>query len=155
MPNPGFHPASDGQLFDSIGGVRASVGKVNFRQGTTAPTAFKLDACSIRVQGVDIPVAAAEPALTASTHDIAANNEAIFLLYLNPTSGALTVVKGATVAGVGAAVDPTTVAASLVAIGRCRIRTTVTFTAATSSLSLAGVTTTFEDRALPLNYSTP
>lgn len=153
MPNQAFHPASEGQIFDSIGGNRASVGAFNLRQGTVAATALKNDACSIRVQGVDVQVAAGEPALTPTTHDIAANNEAIFIVYLNPTSGALTVVKGTTAAGAGAAVDPATVAANLVAVGRVRIRTTVTFTAGTTSLSLAGVTCTFEDRAKPLNYA--
>lgn len=154
MPgNVGQHPATEAQLFDAIGGVRCSVGRLNLRQGTVSAQAVKVDTCSVRVQGCDVQITGAEVALTVTTHDIAANNEAVFLLLLNPTSGALTIVKGTTVAGAGAAVDPATIAANLVAVGRFRIRTTVTFTANTTSLSAAGVTVTFEDRAQPLNYA--
>lgn len=150
------HPATEGQLFDAIGGARLVSGRLNLRQGTIAATALKIDACTVRMNGSNVAVAAAEPAFTATTHDIAdpdANGREAIYLVLLARNGTVTIVKG-TDAALGAALEPTS-SADTMCIGRVKIahNGTAIFDATTDSLSAAHLTVTYEDRVLPLAYA--
>lgn len=139
----------DPAIVDAIGKVRCTASP-NFRIGTTSAKALKSDAFSAYLGGVAVPVAAVETAFTATTHDVAADKEARFLVCCS-RAGVLTLVKGAD-AVAGASVDPAATADTVV-VGRVTIVTVGSaFDATTDDLDAAHLTVTYEDLGVVLTY---
>ena len=152
------HPDTDRVLHSIIGWMPQVSASPNVRIGTIANTALKIDAFTLYRDGARIPVAAAEPAFTATTHDIAdpdsAGREAIYLL-LAARNGTVTIVKG-TDAVLGAGLDPA-ITADTVCFARVKINHdgTAIFDATTNPLNAAHLTVAYLDIAEVMDIGGP
>jgi azurin len=64
------------------------------KTGTSAATAWRNEAFTFKARGLKVSKAAAETAFTATTHDVAANKQAWYVLSIQ-SGGTLTITKGA------------------------------------------------------------
>jgi hypothetical protein len=143
-------------LHNCLGWLPTVSQQPNIRIGVTSKKALKIDGFTLYRDGGRIAVAAAEPAFTATTHDIAdpdANGREAIYLVLVSRAGAVTIVKGGD-AVLGAGVDPA-ITADCVAIARVKINHNGTqiFDATTDDLDAAHLTVVYQDMAEALDVA--
>lgn len=117
------------------------LGQPTIAIGTSSAAKVKNSAFVVVRDGLVSTIDATETAFTADVHDIAANMEATFLVYLD-ASNVITLLKG--VEKASASVCPATPEGGL-KIGTVKVATTALFDAGTTLLSAETVTDTYAD----------
>lgn len=129
----------------------ATVGKLlsnpTLAIGTSSAAKVKTSAFDYIKDGVVKTVASAETAFTATTHDLADGEEAIYVLSLDPSDDSFTLTMGTAVESASASASAPSTPAGELKLGEVLVATSgAVFDASTTLLSAGTVTDTYTNK---------